>query len=89
MNVLVVFTHAESNSFNGALFETSVDAFRNAEHEVKTSDLYSMEYDPVSDRRNFTTVRDAKYFSQQPTRSETMGSHPLSTPRLPRSSGAT
>jgi putative NADPH-quinone reductase len=65
MNVLVVFSHAESNSFNGALFKTSVDAFRSAGHEVKTSDLYSMEYDPVSDRRNFTTIRDAKYFSQQ------------------------
>ncbi len=65
MNVLVVFAHAESKSFNGALFYTSVDAFRGAGHEVKTSDLYSMEYDPVSDRRNFTTVRDAEYFSQQ------------------------
>ena len=65
MNVLVVFAHAESKSFNGALFDTTVDAFRGAGNEVKTSDLYAMDFDPVSDRRNFTTIRDPDYFSQQ------------------------
>ena len=65
MNVFVVFAHAEPNSFNGVLFETAVDAFRSAGHAVATSDLYAMDFDPVSDRRNFTTVRDADYFSQQ------------------------
>ncbi|WP_210214002.1 MULTISPECIES: NAD(P)H-dependent oxidoreductase [unclassified Mesorhizobium] len=36
-----------------------------AGHEVVVSDLYAMGFNPVSDRRNFTTVRDANYYHQQ------------------------
>jgi NAD(P)H dehydrogenase (quinone) len=34
-------------------------------HKVDFSDLYAMRFDPVSDRRNFTTVRDPNFFKQQ------------------------
>jgi len=36
-----------------------------AGHEVEVSDLYAMNFDPVSDRRNFTTVADPSRLDQQ------------------------
>ncbi len=65
MKALVVFAHAEPSSFNGAMFRTAVDTLEAEGHEVRTSDLYAMGFDPVSDRRNFTTTKDADYFKQQ------------------------
>ena len=65
MNIFAVLAHAEPKSFNGALFRAAVDEFETAGHSVETSDLYALNFDPVSDRRNFTTVRDTDYFNQQ------------------------
>jgi len=61
----IVYAHAEPKSFNGALFQTAQDTLRAAGHTVTTSDLYAMKFDPVSDRRNFTTVKNADFFKQQ------------------------
>jgi NAD(P)H dehydrogenase (quinone) len=63
--VLIVFAHAEPESFNGALFRSAIKALQANGHEVQVSDLYAMPFDPVSDRRNFTTVKDPHYFKQQ------------------------
>lgn len=65
MNVLIVLAHPEARSFNGALFNTAVDALRAAGHTVATSDLYRMGFDPVSSRRNFTTQKDPDYLKLQ------------------------
>ena len=65
MNVFMVHAHAEPQSFNGAMFQTAQDTLRAAGHAVVTSDLYAMQFDPVSDRRNFTTVKNPDYFKQQ------------------------
>lgn len=65
MNIFIILAHAEPKSFNGALFRTAVETLQNAGHTVCTSDLYALQFDPVSDRRNFTTVKDAEYFKQQ------------------------
>jgi NAD(P)H dehydrogenase (quinone) len=65
MKIFIVYAHAEPQSFNGALFRTAQETLRAAGHAVVVSDLYAMKFDPVSDRRNFTTVKDAKYFKQQ------------------------
>lgn len=65
MKVFIVFAHAEPRSFNGALLKTAQDTLRAAGHAVVLSDLYAMPFDPVSDRRNFTTVKNAEYFKQQ------------------------
>ena len=54
MKVFIVFTHAEPRSFNGALFRAAQETLRAAGHELLISDLYAMQFDPVSDRRNFT-----------------------------------
>ena len=65
MKVFVVFAHPEPKSFNGALFRTAVDVLTEADHEVKTSDLYDMRFNPVSSRQNYTTVKDPDYFKPQ------------------------
>ncbi|MBO2010173.1 NAD(P)H-dependent oxidoreductase [Hymenobacter negativus] len=65
MNVLIVFAHPEPQSFNGALLHTAVAALEAAGHAVQVSNLYAHLFDPVSDRHNFTTTRDASFFKQQ------------------------
>jgi len=65
MKVFIVFAHPEHQSFNGALFRTAVDTLTSAGHEVRTSDLYAMPFDPVSSRRNFITIKDPNYFKPQ------------------------
>ena len=65
MNVLIVFAHPESRSFNGALFDAAVMTLRAAGHTVATSDLYRMDFNPVSDRRNFTSTKEADFLKLQ------------------------
>jgi NAD(P)H dehydrogenase (quinone) len=65
MNPFSVLAHAEPESFNGALFRTAREASRAAGHAVQSSDLHAMKFDPVSDRRNFTSVKNPDFFKQQ------------------------
>lgn len=65
MKFFIVHAHHEPKSFNGALTRRAEEALVAAGHEVRVSDLYAMGFDPVSDRRNFTTVADADYLKQQ------------------------
>jgi len=65
MNVFVVYWHNEPQSFNAAMFRAAREALADAGHDVRMSDLDEMKFDPVSDRRNFTTVADADYLKQQ------------------------
>ena len=65
MNTFVVLAHPEPQSFNGALFRTAQETLRAAGHSVQTSDLYAMQFNPVSDRRNFTTVKNPDFFKPQ------------------------
>jgi len=65
MNVLIVYAHPEPQSMNGAMVHTAIAALEAAGHRVKTSDLYSMQFNPVSDRSNFTSVHNAAFFKQQ------------------------
>ncbi len=65
MKVFSVYAHAEPKSFNGALFQTAQETLRAAGHAVVISDLYATRFDPVSDRRNFTTVKNPDFFKQQ------------------------
>lgn len=65
MKVLVILAHPEHKSFNGAMFRTAVEALTAAGHEVKTSDLHAMQFDPVSGRHNFLSAKDPDYFKQQ------------------------
>jgi NAD(P)H dehydrogenase (quinone) len=65
MRVFIVHAHHEPTSFNGAMTRAATEALAAAGHEVVVSDLYAMGFDPVSDRRNFTTVKDPDRLRQQ------------------------
>ena len=65
MRTFIVHAHHEPTSFNAAMTGTAVHALRAAGHAVRVSDLYAMNFDPVSDRRNFLTVRDPLRLKQQ------------------------
>src|SRR6266481_1407299 len=65
VRVFIVHSHHEPKSFNGAMTREAVAALIAAGHEVKVSDLYAMGFDPVSDRRNFTSVADPAHLKQQ------------------------
>jgi len=65
MNVFVVLAHPEPKSFNATMFETAVSTLETRGHTVATSDLYRVAFSPVSDRRNFTTVKDAGFLKLQ------------------------
>lgn len=65
MNVLIVHAHHEPRSFSSALAQQAEKSLQAAGHEVVVSDLHKMGFDPVSDRRNFTSVKDPDYLKQQ------------------------
>ena len=45
--------------------DTALQTLQDAGHEVELSDLRLMNFDPVSDRRNFSSVKDPVFFKQQ------------------------
>ncbi|EGR3970592.1 flavodoxin family protein [Vibrio cholerae] len=65
MNVLVVYWHPEPQSFNGAMFRRAVESLEAEGHNVKTSDLHELAFNPVSGRHNFTSEHDGAFFKQQ------------------------
>ena len=65
MKVFVVYWHPEPQSFNAAMFHAALKALTDAGHEVRSSDLEAMRFDPVSSRTNFTTIKDPEYFKPQ------------------------
>jgi putative NADPH-quinone reductase len=65
MNIFLVLAHPEPRSFNGALFRQAQKLLAGTGHEIKTSELYEMQFSPVSGRNNFTSVKDPEYFKQQ------------------------
>ena len=65
MRVFIVYWHPEPQSFNAAMFQAACETFEAAGHEVRTSDLHQMRFDPVSSRKNFTTVKDPNYLKLQ------------------------
>ena len=65
MRALVVHAHHEPRSFCSALFRETVQTLTDLGHDVVTSNLYADGFDPVSDRRNFTSTDDATYLKQQ------------------------
>ena len=65
MKYFIVHAHHEPKSFNGALTRHAEQSLLAEGHEVQVSDLHAMGFDPVSDRRNFTTTADPEYLKQQ------------------------
>jgi hypothetical protein len=65
MRVLIVHAHHDPQSFNAAMTREATAALIAAGSEVIVSDLYAMNFDPVSDRRNFVTTKDPSRLRQQ------------------------
>lgn len=65
MKILIILAHPESKSFNGAMYEQAIKTLEDNGHEVKTSDLYRMNFNPVSGRENFTAGKNTAFFNQQ------------------------
>lgn len=47
------------------MLATAVSALEAAGHEVRVSNLFEMDFNPVSGRHNFHTVKDPGFFKQQ------------------------
>jgi NAD(P)H dehydrogenase (quinone) len=65
MNVLIVHAHHEPQSFCSALSRQAAVTLQELGHAVTVSDLHALHFDPVSDRRNFTTIKNPDYLKQQ------------------------
>ena len=65
MKVLLVFAHPEPRSFCGAMRDAAMEVLSAAGHELRSSDLYAMGFDPVGDRRDFLTAIDPEFFKYQ------------------------
>lgn len=65
MKVLIVYWHPEPLSFNASMFGTACDTLSQAGHEVLTSDLHAMAFDPVSSRKNFSTIKEPSFLKLQ------------------------
>ncbi len=62
MKVLYVYAHPEPKSFNGALKDTALAALKEKGHEVKLSDLYAMNFNPVLSAGDFTERKKLDVF---------------------------
>lgn len=65
MRVFIVYWHPEPQSFNHALLTAAARALAERGAEVRVSDLREMAFDPVSDRRNFVSLKDPHYLKPQ------------------------
>jgi len=65
VRIFIVHAHHEPTSFSGALTREAQTVLTQAGHAVVVSDLYAMRFDPVSDRRNFLSVKDPTRLKQQ------------------------
>lgn len=63
MKVLYVFAHPEPKSFNAAMKDTALAALKEKGHEVKLSDLYAMEFNPVLKASDFTDRKNPDFFN--------------------------
>ena len=65
MKVFIVYWHPEPKSFNAAMYRTASEALITAGHEVRSSNLHEMRFDPVSSRDNFTTIKYPDFLKLQ------------------------
>jgi len=65
MNVLCVLAHPEPESFTASLARHGMNAVEQGGHVADIADLYDMQFDPVSDRRNFIGAANPDRFDQQ------------------------
>ncbi|MCD8808079.1 NAD(P)H-dependent oxidoreductase [Mammaliicoccus sciuri] len=62
MKVLIVYAHPEPKSFNGALKDIAIQTLKEEGHEIKVSDLYAMNFNPVAQKDDFEELSDETFF---------------------------
>src|SRR4051812_17343831 len=65
MNILIVLAHPEPKSLNGRLARFARDTFSKQSYQVRVSDLYSKEFDPLEDGRHFSVRQNSDCFDVQ------------------------
>jgi NAD(P)H dehydrogenase (quinone) len=65
MRILIVHAHHEPKSFCSALARQAEATFQAQGHSVDFADLYAEKFNPISDRGNFSSVKDPDYLKQQ------------------------
>lgn len=63
--VLIVHAHPEPNSFCSALMQQVADSFENQGDQVRVSDLYALNFQPVGGKNDFTQLSNETYFKYQ------------------------
>lgn len=63
--ILIVHAHPEPKSFNSSLKNIAVEFFESKGAEVKVSDLYTMGFDPVGGKHDFTKLENESFFKYQ------------------------
>jgi len=63
MKVLYIYAHPEPKSFNGALKDEALSALQEKGHEVKLSDLYAMNFDPILKASDFPERKKPDIFN--------------------------
>jgi len=63
--ILIVHAHPESNSFCSSLKNTAIDYFKSIGAEVKISDLYQLNFNPIGDKHDFTQLDNVDFFKYQ------------------------
>lgn len=61
MKILIVTAQEEKESFGRALATTAENLFKENGHEVKTSHLYDMKFNPIASAHDFTKRENASY----------------------------
>ncbi|WP_371231945.1 NAD(P)H-dependent oxidoreductase [Pseudomonas sp. QE6] len=61
MNVLIVHAHNEPQSFSTALYQLAEETLRGQGHEVRVSDLYAMNWNPVASAADFGARANPEY----------------------------
>ncbi|MBH8581896.1 NAD(P)H-dependent oxidoreductase [Bisbaumannia pacifica] len=61
MKVLIVHAHPEAKSFTTALCDLAVETLGGQGHEVRVSDLYAMDWNPVASAADFGEREDPDY----------------------------
>ncbi|MGB5825458.1 MAG: NAD(P)H-dependent oxidoreductase, partial [Pseudomonas mandelii] len=61
MKVLIVHAHPEPKSFTAALRDQAVSTLEAQGHEVRVSDLYAMNWNPVASADDFSSRENPEY----------------------------
>ncbi|ANJ56227.1 NAD(P)H dehydrogenase [Pseudomonas silesiensis] len=61
MNVLIVHAHPEPKSFTAALRDQAVETLQSQGHDVRVSDLYAMNWNPVASAEDFSLRENPEY----------------------------